>query len=88
MKACFLTSADLREEFKHEDAKWHDQEHTAVEKEKQKEADTAQHAIHVADDALNRVFSGCLASYKKGNLRALALAPSLSNKCTNAELLS
>ena len=42
----------------------------------------------MADDALNRDFTGHLMSYKKDNLQALAIALSISNKGTNSELLS
>jgi hypothetical protein len=45
-------------------------------------------ASQIADDALNRDFTGRMAAYKKCDLRALAVALSLSDKGTNAKLLS
>ena len=79
---------NLRAEFEHQDAEQWEQEHMAAEKEKQKEAETAECAQCVADDALNWDLAGCPMSYKKDDLRALAIALSISDKCTNSELLS
>jgi hypothetical protein len=88
IKARFLTGANLRAEFERQDAERREQEHVAAEKEKQKEAESAERAQRVAADALNRDFAGRLTSYKKDDLRALAIALSISDKGTNAELLS
>ena len=88
IKARFLTGANLRAEFERLDAERQEQELVAAEKEKQKEAENAERAVRVADDALNRDFTGRLTSYKKDDLRALAIALSISDKGTNVELLS
>lgn len=88
IKARFLTSANLRAEFEREDAERKEHEQAVAEKDKQKEANTAQRALRVADDALNQSFTGRIKSYKKDDLRALALALSLSDKGTNSELSS
>jgi hypothetical protein len=40
------------------------------------------------EDGMNRIFIGWLSSYKKGDLRALAIALALSDKGTNAELMT
>ena len=63
IKARFLTGANLRAEFERQDAERREQEHIAAEKGKQKDAETAERAQRVADDALNRDFSGRLISY-------------------------
>ena len=60
----------------------------AAEKEKRKEAEDAENTHQIAEDALNRDFTGRMAAYKKCDLRALAVALSLSDKGTNAELQS
>lgn len=60
----------------------------AAEKEKRKEAEDAENTRQIVEDALNRDFTGRMAAYKKCNLRALAVALSLSDKGTNAELQS
>ena len=88
IKARFLTGANLRAEFERQDAERQEQEHVAAEKEKQKEAENVERAQRVANDALNRDFEGRLTSYKKDDLRALAIALSVSDKGTNGELLS
>ena len=88
IKARFLTAAALCDEFECEDLEWLECTKAAAEKDKQKEVDTAQRALRVADDALNCVFVGRLASYKKDDLKALALSLALSDKGTNQELLS
>ena len=88
IKAHFLTGANLCAEFEHQDVERWEQEHMAAEKEKQKEAETAECAQHVADDALNWDLAGHLMSYKKDDLWALAIALSIFDKCTNSELLS
>jgi hypothetical protein len=46
------------------------------------------HARQIAEDALNRDFTGRMAAYKKDDLRALAIAISTSDKGTNAEILA
>ena len=88
IKARFLTSIALRDEFEREDLEQLEHTKATAEKDKQKEVDTAQRALRVADDALNRVFVGRLASYKKDDLKVLALSLALSDKGTNQELLS
>jgi hypothetical protein len=40
------------------------------------------------EDGMNRIFISQLSSYKKGDLRTLAVALALSDKGTNAELMS
>ena len=80
IKARFLTSRDLRAEFEQEDAERQEQERVTAEKNKQKEAMNAESARCVADDAANRAFSGHISSYKKDDLRALALALGLSDE--------
>ena len=76
------------DEFECEDLEQLEHTKAAAEKDKQKEVDTAQWALCVADDALNCVFVGQLASYKKDDLKVLALSLELSDKGTNQELLS
>jgi hypothetical protein len=90
IKACFVTSRALRSEFDQEEAERKEREHAAAEKDKRKEleAENVEHAGQIADDALNRDFTGRMAAYKKVNLRALAIAIGVSDKGTNAELLS
>ena len=68
----------LRLEFEQEEAEREERERVAAEKEKRKEA----------EDALNQDFTGRMAGYKKCDLRALAVALSISDKGTNAELLT
>ncbi|KAH9042122.1 hypothetical protein EDB85DRAFT_1886119 [Lactarius pseudohatsudake] len=70
-----------------EEAERHEREHAAAERDKKK-AEDAEHARRIADDALNRVFTGRLGTYKKDDLRALAIAVAVSDKGTNAELLA
>ena len=48
-----MTGANLCAEFECQDAERREQEHMAAEKENQKEAETAECAQCVADDALN-----------------------------------
>ena len=47
-----------------------------------------EHALQIADDTLNRDFTGWMAAYRKVDLRALAIAIGVSDKGTNAELLA
>jgi hypothetical protein len=61
-------------------------EQAAAEKNRQKEETNAQTARRVADDAANRKFSGRLSSYKKDDLRALALALGLSDQGDKKEI--
>ena len=75
-------------EFDQEEAKQQEHEQLAAEKEKQKEAEDAENSHQIAKDALNQDFTGRMAGYKKCNLQALAVALSISNKGTNAELVS
>ncbi|KAH9179247.1 hypothetical protein EDB89DRAFT_787159 [Lactarius sanguifluus] len=86
-KACFVTSRTLRSESDKEEAERHEREQAAGERDKNK-AEDAEHARRIADDALNRVFTGRLGTYKKDDLRALAIAVAVSDKGTNAELLA
>jgi hypothetical protein len=46
------------------------------------------HACQIADDALNCDFTGHLAAYKKGDLKALAIAIGVSDKGANGEPLA
>jgi hypothetical protein len=72
-----------------EKAEQQELEQLAAEKEKKKkEAEDAETTHQIAEDALNRVFAGRMAGYKKCNLWALAVALSISDKGTNNELLS
>ena len=48
-----MTGANLCAEFEHQDVEQRKQEHMAAENEKLKEAETAECAQRVADDALN-----------------------------------
>ena len=88
VKARFVTSRALHLEFDEEEAERQECDWVAAEKEKQKELDDAESTRQIADDALNRDFTGRLAAYRKNDLRALAIALSLSDKGTNTELLS
>jgi hypothetical protein len=88
IKARFVTSRGLRSEFNQEEAERQEREHAAAEKDKQKEAENVEHARQIADDALNRDFTGRMAAYKKVDLRGLAIAVGVSDKGTNAELLA
>ena len=80
IKARFLTAKDLRAEFEREDAERKERERVTAEKNKQKEVENAETARRVADDAANRTFTGRITSFKKDDLRALALALGLSDK--------
>ncbi|KAH9015544.1 hypothetical protein EDB85DRAFT_1898662 [Lactarius pseudohatsudake] len=86
IKAHFVTSRDLRLEFDQEEVERKEREHAAAEKDKKKEAENVAQALQITDDALNRDFMGRLATYKKDDLRALAIAISVSDKGTNSEL--
>lgn len=86
IQARFLTSKNMRAEFDKEDAERQEKERAAVEKGKQKEADAAARAHQLANDAMNRSFSGKLKNYKKDDLRALALALKLSDLGNKNEL--
>ena len=88
IKAHFVTSRGLRLEFNQEEAERQERDQAAAEKDKKKEAEDAEHAWQIADDALNRDFTGRMAAYKKNNLRALAIAIGASDKGTNAELIA
>jgi hypothetical protein len=81
-----LTSRNLRAEFDLEDTARKERERVIEEKDKQKEAESAECARKVADDSLNRIFTGRITSYKKDDLRALAIALSISDKGTNNDL--
>ena len=88
VKARFVTSKALRLEFEQEEAEREERERVAAEKEKRKEAEDAENTRQIAEDALNRDFTGRMAGDKKCDLRALAVALSISDKGTNAELLT
>jgi hypothetical protein len=60
----------------------------AAERQRQKDADAAEQDQQVVQDSINRIFIGQISSYKKGDLHALAVALVLSDKGTNAELMS
>ncbi|KAH9065409.1 hypothetical protein EDB87DRAFT_1066441 [Lactarius vividus] len=85
-KARFVTSRTLRSESDKEEDR-HKRGQAATKKDK-KNAEDAEHARRIADDAMNRVFTGRLGAYKKDDLRALAIAVAVSDKGTNAELLA
>ncbi|KAH9002590.1 hypothetical protein EDB86DRAFT_181108 [Lactarius hatsudake] len=86
-KTRVVTSRTLRSEPDEEEAERSEREQAAAERNKKK-AEDAEHARRIADDALNRVFTGRLGTYKKDDLRALAIAVAVSDKGTNAELLA
>ena len=88
IKAHFVTSKGLRLEFNQEEAERQERNQAAAEKDKKKEAEDAVHAQQIANDALNRDFTGRMAAYKKDDLRALAIAIGVSDKGTNAELIA
>ena len=92
IKAHFVTSRSLHLEFEQEEAERQEREQMAAEKEKRKEAEDAENTRQIVEDALNRDFTGRMAAYKKQDkkcdLQALAVALSLSDKGTNAELQS
>ena len=88
VKACFVTSKALCLEFEQEEAEREEHGRVAAEKEKRKEAEDAENTRQIAEDALNRDFTGRMAGYKKCDLRALAVALSISDKGTNSELLT
>jgi hypothetical protein len=46
VKACFVMSRDLREQFEHEDAEQKECDCVAKERQKQKEVETAEHTEH------------------------------------------
>ena len=86
IKSRFLTSKNFRREFDREEEDHKEQERVAAEK--QNDAENPERARRVAEDSLNRNFTGRLASYKKDDLRSLAIAISLSDKGTNNQLQS
>ena len=88
VKARFVTSRDLHAQFDQDDAERRERAEAAAERQKQKDADAAEQDQQVIVDSMSRIFVGRLSSYKKGDLRALAVALVLSDKGTNAELLS
>jgi DDE superfamily endonuclease len=87
-KARFVTSRELRAEFDQEDAQRLERERVAAEKQRVREAGAAKQELQVADDAVNRVFTGKISTYKRGDLRALAIALGIADKGTNADLSS
>ena len=88
IKARFVTSRDLRAQFNQDNAERQERADAAAERQRQKEADAAEQDLQVVEDGMNRIFVGQLSSYKKGDLRALAIALVLSDKGTNAELMT
>jgi hypothetical protein len=78
----------LHAEFEREEVERSECECVMAEKEKQKDATTAEREQHIGSDALNRRFNGWISSYKKDDLRALALALSISDKGTNNDLVA
>ncbi|KAH9031356.1 hypothetical protein EDB85DRAFT_1891161 [Lactarius pseudohatsudake] len=88
IKAHFVTSRSLRTEFDQEETERQERERATAERDRQKEAEDAKTTRQIADDALNRDFTGRLAAYKKSDLRALTIALSISDKGTNTELSS
>jgi hypothetical protein len=60
----------------------------AAERQRQKETDAAEQDQQVAKDSINWIFISWISSYKKGDLRALAVVLVLSDKGTNSELTS
>ena len=77
-----MTGAKLRAEFERQDTERREQELVAAEKEKQIEAETAECAQRVVDNALNRDF---VMSSKKDDLRAFTIALSIFDKGTEGE---
>ena len=88
IKAHFVTSRDLCAQFDRDDTERQERAEAAAERQRQREADAAEQDQQVVEDGINRIFVGRLSSYKKGDLRALAIALRLSDKGTNAELMS
>jgi succinylglutamate desuccinylase len=88
VKVRFVTSRDLHAQFDQDDAERRERAEATAQRQKQKEADAAEQDQQVVEDGMNRIFIGRLSSYKKGDLRALAVALALSDKGTNAELMS
>jgi hypothetical protein len=88
VKARFVTSKDLHAQFNQDDAERREREEAAAVRQRQREADAAEQDQQVVEDGMNQIFIGRLSSYKKGDLRALAIALVLSDKGTNAELIS
>jgi hypothetical protein len=88
VKAHFVTSRDLRDQFEQEDAEQKEYDHVAEERQKQKQVETAEHEHIVAHHASNHVFTGQMLSYKKNDFWALAMALRVSDKGTNTELSS
>jgi hypothetical protein len=88
IKAWWVTSRGHHAQFEAEDTARIEKECMAAEKHKQKEAETTLQECQVADNALNREFTGQISSYKKNDLRALSIALEISDKRTNADLSS
>jgi hypothetical protein len=88
IKARFVTSRDLRAQFDKDDVERCERAEAAAERQKQRDADAADQDHQVMVDGMSQIFIGRLSSYKKGDLRALAVALVLSDKGTNAELIS
>jgi len=85
-KARFVTSKELYASFEEREAAQVERERIAAEKAKQKAAKSAAECARIAEDAVSRIFSGRVRSYKKGDLQALARALLLSEDGT-AEIL-
>jgi DDE superfamily endonuclease len=84
----FITSKDMHETFIKEEEERKERERIASEKQKIKQAKNIQHEHQVMQDSLHRSFTGRLSSYKKNDLRALAISLSIDDKGTNSDLLS
>ena len=87
-KARFVTSRDLHTQFDQDDAEHREHAEAAAERQRQKDTNAAEQDQQVVQDSINWIFIGRISSYKKGDLRALAVALALSDKGTNAELMS
>ena len=83
-----MTSRDLCTQFDQDDAERRERAEAAAERQRQKDADAAEQDQQVVQDSINRIFIGRISSYKKGDLCVLAVALALSDKGTNAELMS
>jgi len=81
-KARFVTSKALYASFDDREAAQAERERITAEKAKQKAADLAAERARIAEDAVSRIFTGRVRSYKKGDLQALARALHVSEDGT------
>ncbi|KAF5325486.1 hypothetical protein D9619_009916 [Psilocybe cf. subviscida] len=86
IKARFVTLRELQDIFDQQDLEQQEREQADAEKSRRKEETNAQTARRVADDAANGKFLGRLSSYKKDDLRALALALGLADQGDKKEI--